>query len=94
MLLALFCAFVLPRVTRWNGLKTAASFALSAISVATFAIAGLVHWPEAAVMMLANTVGGYAGAPLARALPKPAVRAVIAAVGFGTSAVFFARLLR
>ena len=44
-------------------------------------------------MMLAYTVGGYAGAPLARALPQPVVRAIIAAVGFGMSAVFFARLL-
>jgi hypothetical protein len=42
--------------------------------------------------MVATTVGGYAGAPLARALPRPLVRGVIAAVGFGMSAVFFARL--
>jgi uncharacterized membrane protein YfcA len=75
-----------------NGLKTATSFALASISTATFALAGLVHWPEAVAMMLATTVGGYAGAPLARALPRPLVRAVIAAVGFGMSAVFFARL--
>ncbi|HET9069462.1 MAG TPA: sulfite exporter TauE/SafE family protein [Amaricoccus sp.] len=94
VLLALFALWGMTDIHRMNGLKTAASFALSAISVLTFAIAGLVHWPEAIAMMLANTVGGYAGAPIARALPRPAVRAIIAAVGFGMSAVFFLRLLR
>ena len=80
-------------IHRMNGLKTGLSFALSAISVATFAVAGLVHWPEAVAMMVASTVGGYAGAPLARALPPALIRAVIAAVGFGMSAIFFARLV-
>jgi uncharacterized membrane protein YfcA len=94
VLLALFALWGMTDIHRMNGLKTAASFALSAISVATFAAAGLIHWPEAIAMMLANTVGGYAGAPLARALPKAAVRAIVAVVGFGMSAVFFARLLR
>ncbi len=93
VLLALFALWGMTDIHRMNGLKTAISFALSTISVATFAVAGLIHWPAAISMMLANTVGGYAGAPLARALPVSAVRAIIAAVGFGMSAIFFARLL-
>lgn len=44
-------------------------------------------------MMIAASAGGYGDAPLARALPKPVVRGVIAAVGFGMSAVFFWRLI-
>jgi uncharacterized membrane protein YfcA len=92
ILLALFALWGMTDIHRMNGLKTATSFALASISTATFALAGLVHWPEAVAMMLATTVGGYAGAPLARALPRPLVRAVIAAVGFGMSAIFFARL--
>ena len=71
MLLALFALWGMTDIHRMNGLKTAASFALSAISVATFALAGLVHWPEAALMMLANTVGGYAGAPSPARCPSP-----------------------
>lgn len=80
-------------LNRMNGLKSGLSFLLSAISVAVFAAAGLVAWPQALIMMLAATAGGYAGAPLARALPKPVVRGVIATVGFGMSAVFFWRLV-
>ena len=44
-------------------------------------------------MMVAASVGGYAGAPLARALPRPVIRAVVIAVGAVMSVVFFARLL-
>jgi uncharacterized membrane protein YfcA len=92
ILLALFALWGMTDIHRMNGLKTATSFALASISTVIFATAGLVHWPEAVVMMVATTVGGYAGAPLARALPRPLIRGVIAAIGFGTSALFFFRL--
>ena len=93
ILLALFSLWGMADLDRMNALKSGLSFLLSAISVAVFAVAGLVAWPQAAVMMLAATAGGYAGAPLARALPKPVVRGVIATVGFGMSAIFFWRLI-
>ena len=54
-------------------------------------LGGFVHWPEAIVMALAATIGGYAGAPIAKALPASAVRLIVIAVGFGMSAIFFAR---
>ena len=93
VLLALFSLWGMTDLDRMNALKSGLSFLLSAISVAVFAVAGLVAWPQAIIMMLAATAGGYAGAPLARALPKPVVRRVIATVGFGMSAVFFWRLI-
>ena len=93
VLLALFSLWGMTDLNRMNALKSGLSFLLSAISVAVFAVAGLVAWPQAIIMMLAATAGGYAGAPLARALPKPVVRKVIATVGFGMSAVFFWRLI-
>lgn len=93
VLLALFSLWGMTDLNRMNALKSGLSFLLSAISVAVFAVAGLVAWPQAIIMMLAATAGGYAGAPLARALPKPVVRRVIATVGFGMSAVFFWRLI-
>ncbi len=92
VMLALFALWGMTDLHRMNGLKNGLSFALSAISVAIFAMAGLVAWPQAAVMMLAATAGGYAGAPVARALPKPVIRALIATIGFGMSALFLWRL--
>lgn len=93
VLLALFALWGMTDLLSMNGLKNGLSFALSAISVAIFALAGLVAWPQALLMMLAATVGGYVGAPLARALPKEAVRWLIAAIGFGMSGIFFWRLI-
>ncbi|MEX4010340.1 TSUP family transporter [Neoaquamicrobium sediminum] len=76
-------------INAMNGLKAALSFVLSAISVATFAAAGLVAWPQAAVLMAAATVGGYVGAPVARALPAVAVKLIVIVLGMTMSAVFW-----
>lgn len=93
VLLALFSLWGMSDIHRMNGLKNGLSFALSAVSVVTFAAAGAVEWRQAAVMMIASTAGGYAGAPFARALPRHVVRGIIAAIGFGMSGLFFYRIL-
>lgn len=92
VLLALFSLWGMTNIHEMNGLKNGLSFALSAISVAAFAVSGLVEWPQAVIMMVAATLGGYAGAPVARVLPKSAVRAIVIVVGLTMSAVFFAKL--
>ena len=93
VLLALFALWGMIDIHAMNGLKNGLSFAISAISVAVFAIGGLVEWHHALGMMVASTLGGYSGAPIARLLPKTVVRGLIAAVGFSMSAVFFWRLV-
>jgi len=93
VLLALFSLWGMRDINVMNGLKNALSFVLSAISVAIFAAAGIVAWPQAALMMAAATMGGYVGAPVARALPAWMVRAGVIAVGVTMSTVFFWRLV-
>ncbi len=93
VLLALFALWGMTDIHQMNGLKSGLSFLVSFISVLIFAAADLVVWPQAVMMMVAATIGGYAGAPLARKLPKPVVRSIIGIVGFGMSAVFFWRLV-
>ncbi|MCL3881571.1 sulfite exporter TauE/SafE family protein [Marivita sp. GX14005] len=92
VLLALFALWGWQNIHLMNGLKTWLSFALSAISVATFAVAGIVAWKAALLMMAFSVLGGYAGARAAKAIPQNVVRAIVAIVGFGMSAVFFGRL--
>jgi uncharacterized protein len=93
VLLALFALWGMTNIHAMNGLRTGLSFALSAISVVTFAAAGIVAWPQAIIMMVAATLGGYLGAPIARALPKRVVQGIVAAVGFGMSLTFFLPLV-
>ena len=89
ILLSLFSAFGMRDLDQMNGLKSWLSVCLSAISVATFAIAGIIAWREAAIMMAATTAGGYAGAHLAKRLPQRIVRVFIVITGLVMSAVFF-----
>ena len=91
MLMALFAAAGMRDLNAMNGLKGGVSFVLSAISVATFAAAGLIAWPQAVLMMAGSTAGGYLGARIARVMPRFAVRLLIVAVGLGMSALFFLR---
>lgn len=91
VLLALFSAQGMRDLNLMNGLKNGLSFVLSAASVATFALAGIVHWKQAAIMMVAATIGGYVGARLARRMPAVMVKSIVVAVGLLMTAVFFMR---
>ncbi len=89
ILLALFSSMGFRDINLMNGLKNGLSFILSAVSVTVFAIAGVVHWPEAIVMMITATIGGYAGARLARRLPAKWVKKFVVMVGALMTFAFF-----
>ena len=89
ILLALFSSMGFRDLNLMNGLKNGLSFLLSAVSVTAFAIAGVVHWPEAIVMMVTATIGGYVGARLARRLPASWVKHFVVAVGALMTLAFF-----
>ncbi len=91
VLLALFARLGYRDMNQMNGLKNLLSLILSAASVITFALAGIIVWKPALIMMVSATVGGYAGALVARRLPSAVVRAIVIVVGLVMSAAFFAR---
>ena len=92
VLLALFSMWGMTNLHAMNGLKCWLSFALSVISFAIFAVGGKIVWVPALVMGLGTILGGIAGPPVARRIPMPMLRKLIAAVGFGMTAVFLFRL--
>lgn len=91
VLLALFSGLGFRDMNLMNGLKNALSFILSGASVVTFALAGIIYLEEAALMMVAATIGGYVGARLARRLPIHVVRAIVIVVGLGMTIAFWLR---
>ncbi len=91
VLLALFARLGYRDMNQMNGLKSLLSLILSVASVITFALAGIIVWKPALVMMVSTTVGGYSGALVARRLPTAVVRAVVIIVGLVMSAAFFVR---
>ncbi len=92
VLLALFALWGMTDLMAMNGLKSWLSFALSVISFAIFAAGGQIAWWPALSVATGTVLGGYLGAPAARAIPVPVLRGLIAVVGFGMTAIFFWRL--
>lgn len=90
LLLAMFCLVGMTDLNTMNGLKNLISAVLTAISVVIFSAAGLVHWPQALVMMVAGTVGGYLGALVARHIRPSHLRSGIVVVGLVMAILFFA----
>ena len=88
VLLALFSTLGMRDIHLMNGLKNIMSFALSAASVVTFAIAGIVFWQQAIIMMIAATIGGYFGVVVARKLSKNTIRVIIVLIGLIMTIIF------
>lgn len=91
LLLALFGLLGQTKLNAMNGMKNVVSALLTAIAVGIYAWGGLVAWPQALVMMMAATAGGYFGARLARRIPPPVMRAGIVLIGLIMTVLFFLR---
>ncbi|NZD56632.1 sulfite exporter TauE/SafE family protein [Sphaerotilus montanus] len=91
LLMALYTLTGESRVHTANALKNLNSLVLSLLSVAAFAWAGAVAWPQALVMMVAATLGGFIGARLARRLPAAWVRTGVVLTGLAMTAAFLMR---
>ena len=89
LLMAMYLLVGEARLNTANALKNLNSLVLSLISVAAFAWAGAIVWREALVMMVFATLGGWAGARLARRLPMRVVRAIVILTGLVMSLLFF-----
>ncbi len=93
VMLAVFAMWGLTDLHLMNGLKSWLSFALAVVALAVFAVGGKIVWGPAAIMALGTIIGGYCGAPVSRRIPRRTLRLLIAAVGFGMTAIFFWRLV-
>ncbi|MCZ2134372.1 MAG: sulfite exporter TauE/SafE family protein [Burkholderiales bacterium] len=91
LLMALYLVVGETRLDTVNALKNLNSFVLSVVSVAAFALGGAIVWREALLMALFATLGGFAGARLAKRLPTAWVRAIVIVTGLVMSALFFLR---
>jgi uncharacterized membrane protein YfcA len=91
LLMALYTLTGETHLNTANALKNLNSLVLSLLSVAAFAWAGAIAWPQALVMAVAATSGGFLGARLARRLPAAGVRIAVVVTGLVMAAVFFAR---
>lgn len=91
LLMALYTLTGESRLNTINALKNLNSLVLSLLSVAAFAVAGAIVWPQAVWMMALATAGGWVGARWAKRLPVRWVRGWVIGTGMTMSGVFFYR---
>jgi uncharacterized protein len=72
-----------------NAIKNLLSAIIYSVTVLTFIAAGAVSWPYTLIMIATATLGGYAGARVARKIPAQWLRRFIIAVGFILTGFYF-----
>ncbi len=92
LMLAMLGTLGMRDIHRMNGVKMFQGMLINAVAIAIFVFAGdLIRWPEAGLMAASALAGGYAGARLAKRIPKGVIRAIVIATGLAVAAVEFAR---
>jgi len=80
-------AFVgIPDIHQMNAVKSILAAAMNAITLVIFFLAGVIVWKYALIMAVAGTLGGYAGARVARRLKPDYIRGFVVCVGFAVAA--------
>ncbi len=88
---AVFALMGLENMHAITGLRTYLVSVSNLVAIVTFIAAGAILWPQALVMIVGTTIGGYGGAYFGRKLDPQFVRRLVIIFGFVTSAYFFYR---
>ncbi|MGD0695819.1 MAG: sulfite exporter TauE/SafE family protein [Terriglobia bacterium] len=91
LMLALLAMVRMEDIHSMNALKSLLAAAINGAAVVTFIVARAVFWPQALVMIVGATLGGYGGASLAQKLDPRWVRAFVIVVGFSMTVYFLWR---
>lgn len=94
MMLAALGLLGLQDLNRANGIKNFLGICINSIAVLSFAIMGLVVWPDALLMAGAALIGGYFGAKMAVRVGQTTIRRAIIVIGFVITIVMVWRLWR
>jgi uncharacterized membrane protein YfcA len=78
-------------LTRLNATKQAIGFAANGAAAVLFLFSGQVHWPAAAVMLVAAVAGGWAGGRLAGRVRPATLRLVVVTVGLVVGVAYLVR---
>ena len=82
LLLALFGLLGQTQLNAMNGFEELGLGLLTAIAVVIYAAGGVVQWPQALMMMVAATAGGYGGRARGTAHSRPRLRGGIVVTGW------------
>src|SRR5215471_3890423 len=77
MNLAMLAALGMTDIHAMNALKVVLGGVINGVAVVAFIFAKAIVWPQAIVMMIGATVGGYLSAHYAQKLPQPWIRTFV-----------------
>lgn len=81
LMLALLGFLGLTDIHAMNGLKNFFGACINSVAAAYFVIQGAVSWPEALILAIGATLGGYGGARFARVIGQEKARAAVVVIG-------------
>lgn len=81
LMLALLGFLGLTDIHAMNGLKNFFGVCINSVAAGYFIFQGAVSWPEALILALGATLGGYAGARFARIIGQEKARAAVVVIG-------------
>ncbi len=89
LMLASLAIMGMDNIHEMNSIKTLLTIIINGVAVIIFIARGVVFWPQAIVMVVGATLGGYGGAYLARKVDQKWVRLFVTIVGFSLTLYFF-----
>jgi uncharacterized protein len=91
LMLAAFALMGMEHIHSMNALKNILASCINGVAVVMFIQAGVIAWPQAAVMIVGAITGGYGAAIIARTIDPRLVRRFVIAVGLIMTVYFFIR---
>ena len=89
LMLASLAIIGMDNIHEMNSIKALLAIVINGIAIVIFILHRVVFWPQAIVMVVGATLGGYGGAYFARRIDQKWVRLFVTIVGFSLTLYFF-----
>jgi uncharacterized membrane protein YfcA len=91
LMLAMLAVLGETDIHAMNGMKTLLATVANGMALLTFIVTRTVIWPQALIMIVGATLGGYGAAWYAQKVDPRIIRGLVIATGFGMAIYFFTR---
>ncbi len=89
LVLAMLALMGVQNIHAMNGMRVLLVSVANAVAIIAFIVAKVIVWPQALLMLVGATLGGYGGAYLAQKMDPRRVRQLVIFLGFAMSLYFF-----
>lgn len=91
LMLAMLAIMGIESIHTMNAYKTVLATTCNGVALIPFFLAHAIYWPQALLMLIGASIGGYYGAYFAQKMDPKHVRLMVIAIGTAMSVYFFAK---